>query len=116
MLVMFSVMMLTELPRDSQDSYIGPLEWIVCFLMFTWIIHEAVQIGSTCLGTNRGTKFQASYVVIFSPMFIHFVSTHVNEIVCRAPQISFLFPVIIASFAIKKCICCVPAVYELGKM
>ena len=46
MLGMFSVMMLTELPRDSQDSYIGPLEWIVCVLMFSWIIHEAVQIGS----------------------------------------------------------------------
>ena len=99
MLVTFSVMLLTELPRESQDSYIGPIEWTLCVLMFTWIIHEVVQIGSTCLGTKGRNKCQASYVATFATMFKHFVSTHVDEIVCLALKIPALFPVIIVSFA-----------------
>ncbi|KAI0235113.1 Transient receptor potential cation channel subfamily M member 1 [Lamellibrachia satsuma] len=57
MLMTFSVMLLTELPRDSQDSHIGLLEWTVCVFMFNWIIHEAVQFGSTYMRTNRRTYF-----------------------------------------------------------
>ncbi|KAI0223104.1 Transient receptor potential cation channel subfamily M member-like 2 [Lamellibrachia satsuma] len=110
MLGLFSVVLLTELPRDSQDSYIGPLEWVVCVLVSSWSINEAVQFGSTCMGTNGRTNFQFDDVLKFLLILALFIVSY------GVPFRALLFPKSEFSWALLRDIVYLPYWQMYGEL